>query len=86
MTVTITTGQKAFVDERVRLGRFTSASEAVREGLRALERQETHLDDWMRQKIEESLNDPGPDIPESDVFAELRERNASWTRIRGDGD
>ena len=71
MTVTLASGQKAFVEDRVRMGRFASASEVVREGLRALERQEAHLDEWMRQKVQESLNDPRPDIPADAAFAEL---------------
>ncbi|WP_293902557.1 type II toxin-antitoxin system ParD family antitoxin [Phenylobacterium sp.] len=80
MAVTLASGQKAFVEERVRGGRFASASEVVREGLRALEREKAHLDAWIREKIRESLNDPGADIPAEDVFAELRARNASWPR------
>ena len=74
VTVTLAGGQKAFVDERVRLGRYASVSEVVREGLRALEREEAHLDDWMREKIRESLDDPRPSVPAAEVFARLRVR------------
>jgi antitoxin ParD1/3/4 len=77
LTITLPEGQKAFVEERVRVGRFASASEVVRAGLRALEREEAHLDEWMRQKVDEALDDPRPDIPADEVFAELRARNAA---------
>ena len=73
--VTVTLGAlKPFVDRQVEGGRYASASEVVRAGLRALEREQSHLDDWMRAKIEESLNDPRPSIPAETVFAALRAR------------
>jgi antitoxin ParD1/3/4 len=73
--VTVTLGNlKQFVDGQVAGGRYASASEVVRAGLRALEREQTHLDDWMRAKIEESLNDPRPSLPAETVFAKLRAR------------
>jgi antitoxin ParD1/3/4 len=73
--VTVTLGAlKPFVDRQVEGGHYASASEVVRAGLRALEREQSHLDDWMRAKIEESLNDPRPSIPAETVFAKLRAR------------
>lgn len=83
VSVTLGNSQKAFVDDRIRVGRYASASEVVRAGLRALEREEDHLNNWMRQKVEQSLNDAGPDIPAEEVFAELRTRNARLTSAGG---
>jgi len=77
VTVTLPEGQRAFVEERVRNGRFASASEVVRAGLRALEREEAHLDEWMREKVREAVDDPRPSIPAEDVFAEVRARHAA---------
>lgn len=76
LTVTLASGQKAFVEERVRAGRFASASEVVRAGLRALEREEAHLDDWMREKIGRALADPRPSVPGEDVLKRLDARIA----------
>jgi antitoxin ParD1/3/4 len=64
------------VDERIRIGRYASASEVVRAGLRALEREEEHLDEWMREKIRAALADPRPSAPAEDVLAHLNARIA----------
>ena len=82
VTVTLTNAQKTFVDQQVERGRYASVSEAVRDGLRALAREEAHLDEWLRAKVRESLDEPGADIPAADVFAELRARNDSLSRPR----
>ena len=85
--ITVTLGElKQFVDERVKLGRYASASEVVRAGLRALEREELHLDEWMREKIHESLADPRPNIPAEKVFADLRARMAEAVKAEGQAD
>ena len=71
--VTVTLGElQEVVDSRVRSGRYASASEVLRAGLRALDREEAALDDWMRRKVEQSLADPGADIPIDDAFASVR--------------
>jgi antitoxin ParD1/3/4 len=76
--VTVTLGDmRGFAQERVERGRYTSVSEVVRAGLRALEREEQHLDEWVREKIRESLDDPRPSIPAEIVFDELRARMAA---------
>ena len=60
---------------RVESGEYPSVSEVVREGLRALDRQDAALNDWMRKKIEEALADPRPSIPAAEVFKALRARH-----------
>lgn len=54
-------------------GKFASMSEVVREGLRALDRQEAMLDAFYRKKIEESLADPRPDISAEEAFESVWE-------------
>jgi antitoxin ParD1/3/4 len=71
LTVTLGNLQRS-VDRRLESGLYESASEVVRAGLRALDREEAAIDEIMRQKIRASLDDPRPDIPAEDVFARLR--------------
>jgi antitoxin ParD1/3/4 len=66
------------VDARVNSGAYSSASEVVRAGLRALDREEEALNEIWRRKIQEALDDPRPDVPAEEVFERL-ERKA---RIR----
>jgi antitoxin ParD1/3/4 len=75
--VTVTLGkQHAILDARLVSGNYESASEVVRAALRALEREEAVLQDIMREKIREALDDPQVDVPVDGVFAQLRERHA----------
>jgi len=75
LTVTLGQQQKS-VEERVASGAYASASEVVRAALRALDREEKALDEVMRYKIHEAINDQRPDIPAEDVFKKLRSRHA----------
>lgn len=75
--ITVTLGnQQAAVDRRVASGEYESASEVVRAGLRALDREEAALTRVMREKIREALESGGEDIPAEEVFAELRAQQA----------
>ncbi|TMJ11760.1 MAG: type II toxin-antitoxin system ParD family antitoxin [Alphaproteobacteria bacterium] len=84
-------------EARVRAGDYPSVDEVVREGLRALEREEAMLDSMMppipegdpewdayvRRKVQESLDDPRPSIPAAEVRRHLRELHEA--RVRRDG-
>lgn len=75
--VTVTLGNlQERVEARVKSGRYASASEVLRAALRALDREETAIDNWLRRQIEEALADPRPSIPAAEVFRELREHHA----------
>ena len=71
--VTVTLGEmRSSVDARVASGRYASASEVLRAGLRALDREEAALDDWLRVKVQEALDDPRPSLSLKDAFTEVR--------------
>ena len=89
--ITVTLGPLAErVEARVRSGAYASASEVIRAGLRALDREEAMLeklfepideDDpkwiaYVREKIEEAYADPRPPVPANVV----REHILEWHR------
>jgi antitoxin ParD1/3/4 len=81
--ITVTLGeQQRFVDERLESGAYSSASEILRAGLRALDREEAALDEIIRRKVEEAIADPRPSIPAEDVFARLEARFAANEKPR----
>ncbi|PZM14346.1 ribbon-helix-helix domain-containing protein [Rhizobium tubonense] len=72
-SITLTLGkQQSSIDARLESGEFESASEVVRAALRALDREKEILDDAMRAKLREAMDDPRPSIPAAKVFAQLR--------------
>lgn len=79
--VTVTLGEmQNRVFERVESGEYASVSEVLRAGLRALDREEEALNDWMRKRIAESLADPRPSVPAEEVFERLRAHHARRLR------
>jgi len=71
--ITVSLGKhQQSVDKRLQSGAYDSASEVIRAGLRALDREEAALDELMRVKIRVALEDPRADLPAEDVFARLR--------------
>ena len=75
--VTVTLGDlQDRVSARVKSGAYTSTSEVLRAAVRALDREDAAIDDWLRQKIAESLDDPRPEIPASEIFRDLRAHHA----------
>ncbi len=50
------------VERRVAEGRYASASEVVRDALRALDREEEIFDQILKVKVQEALDDPRPPI------------------------
>lgn len=76
--ITVTLGEfQEKVDRRVQSGEYNSASEVVRAGLRALDREEEALTEIWRRKIQESLDDPRPDVPAEEVFDRLERKYAA---------
>ena len=55
-------------------GEYASASEVVRAGLKALEREHNARTEWIRIKVEEALSDTRPGFLAEDVFARLEQQ------------
>jgi antitoxin ParD1/3/4 len=82
--ITVTLGnQQAILDAKLASGEYDSASEVVRAGLRALDREQAALDAVMRARIEEALADPRPAIPAEEVFARLERKHAARLKALG---
>jgi antitoxin ParD1/3/4 len=80
--ITVTLGpQQASLDARLRSGEYASASEVIRTALRALDRQDAALDEYLRAKVQDSLSDPRPSVPAADVFRRLRARHARRIKV-----
>ena len=85
MNVSLTPELEKLVNDKVKSGQYTSASEVVREGLRLIQEQ----DELRRIKLEalkreiakgiEQL-DRGEGIPGEEVFAEIKKRNKALRR------
>jgi antitoxin ParD1/3/4 len=75
--VTVTLGDmQDRVSARVKSGAYASTSEVLRAAVRALDREDDAIGEWLRQRIAQSLDDPRPDIPARDVFRDLRAHHA----------
>jgi len=75
--ITVTLGElQSRVDARVKSGAYASASDVLRAGLRALDREDAAIEAVLRQRVQEALDDPRAPIPADQVFAELRAYHA----------
>ncbi|MGO1074304.1 ribbon-helix-helix domain-containing protein [Inquilinus sp. CA228] len=75
--VTVTLGDlQEHVEARVRSGAYASTSEVLRAAVRALDREEQAIGDWLKEKVDEAFADPGPSVPARDVFRRLRAYHA----------
>jgi antitoxin ParD1/3/4 len=75
--ITVTLGDlKEHVDARVKSGTYASASEVMRAAVRALDREEAAVTDWLRQRVDEAFADPRPNVPARKVFNRLRGHHA----------
>jgi antitoxin ParD1/3/4 len=77
MNISLTPELERLVDDRVKSGRYASASEVIREGLRLLEEQDQLKQQRLaevRQKIDRGIEqlDRGAGIPGPEVRARLR--------------
>jgi antitoxin ParD1/3/4 len=82
MNVSLTPELEKLVASKVESGRYQSASEVIREGLRLLDDQdrlrELHLSE-VRKKIQTGLDqlDRGEGIPGDQVYAQMKQKSAA---------
>lgn len=75
--ITVTLGNlQERVAARVRSGSYASTSEVMRAAVRALDREESALNGWLRQRVDEAFADPRPKVPAREVFRRLRRYHA----------
>ncbi len=77
MNVSLTPELEAFVELAVKSGRYASASEAVREGLRLLEEREAK---FLRLKRDIEIGLASGDAEEGSFSALARRLHAEWDR------
>jgi antitoxin ParD1/3/4 len=85
MNVSLTPELERLIEDKVNSGRYQSASEVVREGLRLLDDQDRLRElrlDTVRQQIKVGLDqlDRGEGIPGEDVLKRLRKKSAAARR------
>ncbi len=81
--ITVTLGDlQQHVEARVKSGAYVSASEVLRAAVRALDREEAAVDDWLRQRVDEAFADPRPNVPARRVFKRLRDHHAQQMATR----
>lgn len=78
MNVSIGERWEKFVESTIRQGRYSSASEVVREGLRLVEEREAKLS-ALRETLERSIA-AGGDVGDDDLSAALEARAADLAR------
>jgi len=79
--VTVTLGDlQKHVDARVESGAYASTSEVLRAAIRALDREESAVNDWLRQRVDEAFADPRPNVPAGEVFKRLRAHHAQQVK------
>jgi len=85
MNVSLTPELEKLVNEKVKSGQYTSASEVIREGLRLVQEQDELRRiklQMLRQEIAKGIEqlDRGEGIPGDQVFAEIKKRNKALRR------
>jgi antitoxin ParD1/3/4 len=85
--ITVTLGDlQEHVEARVKSGKYASSSEVLRAAVRALDREDTAISDWLRQGVEDAFADPRLSVPASKVFKRIRHLRALRSKASGNED
>jgi antitoxin ParD1/3/4 len=84
--ISVTLGrQHASLERRLKSGQYENASEVLRQALRALDREESVLDELLRDKIKAAMADPRPSVPAANVFKRLRAHHGRQVKAASRG-
>jgi antitoxin ParD1/3/4 len=74
-TFSLTEENAAYIDGKVASGAYLSASEVVREGLRAIQERDAAIERWLHEEVVPTIRryeaDPSRARPADEVFDEL---------------
>jgi antitoxin ParD1/3/4 len=87
LSITLPTDMARMIREKVAQGTYASNSEVIRDGLRMLQEADALREQklaWMREKIEESRNDPRPPVPAQEVFDRLEAKYQRMIDAQGE--
>jgi antitoxin ParD1/3/4 len=85
-TFSLSNKQADFIDAKVSSGTYSSASEVVRAGLRALQERDEAMERWLREEVGPTYDAMKANrrrgIPAKKVFAEVRARYQARKKAR----
>ena len=83
-TFTLPTEQSAFIDQLVSSGTYATASEVIRDGLRALQERNTAVERWLREEVALTYDrwkvDPSAGITAEEMAERMRKRHELRTK------
>jgi antitoxin ParD1/3/4 len=83
-TVSLSAEQGAFIDAQVASGAYATASEVVRDGLRALQARDAAIERWLREEVAPAYDEmkahPERGVPLDDVMREIHALHAARTK------
>jgi antitoxin ParD1/3/4 len=85
-TFSLPSEQASYIDALVASGTYSTGSEVVRAGLRALQERDAAIEQWLREEVTSVYDamqaDPGRGFPLDEVRAQLRAHHAK--RLKDD--
>lgn len=81
LSITLPNEMVSMAQRKVDAGEYASISEVVRDGLRAMQRQDAVIERWLRDEVvpsyERYLNNPETGVPIDDVLPRIKARYAA---------
>lgn len=85
-TFSLAEEQAEYIDAKVASGDYASASEVVREGLRALKDRDAAIERWLREDVaptyDRTMADPSRSVPLEEAFGRIRARHEQRLKDR----